>query len=54
VLFGGYLADRTTRHHAVAIAGMASAALLVFSASFAGLAPAAVIAFLTGGGSRSA
>ena len=41
VLFGGYLADRTTRHHAVAIAGMASAALLVFSASFAGLAPAA-------------
>jgi MFS family permease len=50
VLFGGYLADRTTRHHAVAIAGMASAALLVFSASFAGLAPAAVIAFLTGGG----
>jgi MFS family permease len=50
VLLGGYLADRTTRHHAVATAGMAAAATLVFAASWAGLAPASVIALLTGGG----
>jgi FSR family fosmidomycin resistance protein-like MFS transporter len=50
VLLGGYLADRTARHHAVATTGMATAAVLVFAASSAGLAPTAVIALLTGGG----
>jgi FSR family fosmidomycin resistance protein-like MFS transporter len=50
VLLGGYLADRTTRHHTVATAGMASAALVVFTASSAGLSPASVIALLTAGG----
>lgn len=50
VLLGGYLADRTTRHHGVATLGMGAAAVLVFGASSAGLPPVAVIALLTGGG----
>lgn len=50
VLLGGFLADRTTRHHTVATLGMASAAIFVFCASRAGLSPTAVTVFITFGG----
>jgi MFS family permease len=50
VLLGGLLADRTERHHAVALLGMAAAAAFVFAASAAGASATTAIALLSAGG----
>jgi MFS transporter, FSR family, fosmidomycin resistance protein len=50
VVLGGYLADRTTRHHHVAMAGLAVAGLLVLTVAAIPMSMAAIIAILTAAG----
>jgi MFS family permease len=50
ILAGGVLADRTERHHRVAMGGLAIAAVLILAASNTALPPAAIVALLTGAG----
>ena len=50
ILAGGFLADRTTRHHLVAMTGMAAAAGLMLLASSSALPLAGTIAVLAGAG----
>ncbi|WP_170984388.1 MFS transporter [Rhodoligotrophos defluvii] len=53
VMLGGVLADRSNRHHVIAMAGLAVSAALIFLVAHQGLHPVAIIALIAASGFAS-